>query len=436
MPNSGQKPDIERTSRDDPASPSFVAELRRTLHHLYDWTRLRQSRLLCAFDLEDQDEASAALREILRDAIEALKPEADVPSRARSWRMYHLLYSRFMEQFTQQEVATELGLSVRHVRREEHDALEHLASYLWRQYDLSGRWSGEQATRPGEKEEDAPATDAPSSPEQELEWLEESALSEAVGVQALLQGVLDLVRSTAHAPELHVEWPVIESLPDLLVPLTLIRQALLAVFTTVIQTAPGRAIPIRAQVEGSRVCIDIEAEGGLSALERIDPAKERLTMARQLVEMSGGSLTVIADREGDQPQLIRIAVPAKERIPVLVIDDNADTLQLLKRYLSNSRYRFIGTSAPAQAVHLAETASPRAIVLDVMLPGIDGWELLGRLRQHPNTCDIPTIVCTILPQEQLALDLGATAFIRKPVSRQAFLAQLDRQLSLPSTAST
>ena len=133
--------------------------------------------------------------------------------------------------------------------------------------------------------------------------------------------------------------------------------------------------------------------------------------------------------------MIRISVPAKERIPVLVIDDNADTLRLLERYLSNSRYRFLGTPDPAQAVDLAEKQSPRIIVLDVMLPGVDGWELLGRLRQHPKTCDIPTIVCTILPQEQLALDLGATEFIRKPVSRQALLSALDRQLSSVSTAS-
>ena len=63
-----------------------------------------------------------------------------------------------------------------------------------------------------------------------------------------------------------------------------------------------------------------------------------------------------------------------------------------------------------------------------MLPEIDGWELLGRLREHPRTGKTPIIVCSILPQEDLALALGAATLIRKPVSQSAFLLALDQQL--------
>jgi CheY-like chemotaxis protein len=66
-------------------------------------------------------------------------------------------------------------------------------------------------------------------------------------------------------------------------------------------------------------------------------------------------------------------------------------------------------------------------VLDVMMPEQDGWTLLGQLREHPTTRGVPIIVCTILPQEQLALTLGAAEFIRKPVSRKTLLSALDRQ---------
>ncbi|NIV31704.1 MAG: response regulator, partial [Anaerolineae bacterium] len=76
-----------------------------------------------------------------------------------------------------------------------------------------------------------------------------------------------------------------------------------------------------------------------------------------------------------------------------------------------------------------EEFSPQVILLDVMMPQIDGWEILGRLRQHPLTSHIPTVVCTILAQEELALSLGASAFVRKPVTRQVFLAALDRQIA-------
>jgi CheY-like chemotaxis protein len=90
----------------------------------------------------------------------------------------------------------------------------------------------------------------------------------------------------------------------------------------------------------------------------------------------------------------------------------------------------VGTPDPEQALLLAEAESPEIIVLDVMLPDTDGWELLGRLRAHPLTRQTPVIVCTILPQEQLALALGAAAFLSKPISRPALLAALDQQMAL------
>jgi len=73
--------------------------------------------------------------------------------------------------------------------------------------------------------------------------------------------------------------------------------------------------------------------------------------------------------------------------------------------------------------------------VDVMMPGVDGWELLGRLRQHPLTGHIPIVVCTVLTQEELALSLGASDFLPKPVARQAFLEALDRQLLTAATGS-
>ena len=121
-----------------------------------------------------------------------------------------------------------------------------------------------------------------------------------------------------------------------------------------------------------------------------------------------------------------------EQATVLVIDDNADALQLFQRYLSGSRYRFTGAQDAHRGLALAEELVPQVIVLDVMLSKEDGWTLLGQLREHPRTRGIPVIVCTILSQEQLALALGAADFMRKPVSRTELLSALDRQLDLRS----
>jgi CheY-like chemotaxis protein len=69
-------------------------------------------------------------------------------------------------------------------------------------------------------------------------------------------------------------------------------------------------------------------------------------------------------------------------------------------------------------------------MVDVMMPQVDGWEVLGQLREHPLSSHIPIVVHTILAQEELALSLGASAFLRKPVTRQDFLAALDRLIAL------
>jgi CheY-like chemotaxis protein len=123
-----------------------------------------------------------------------------------------------------------------------------------------------------------------------------------------------------------------------------------------------------------------------------------------------------------------VAIPELEQLPVLVIEDNLDTLQLFRRYASGTRYRLITSADPEQALSLAEETHPRVILLDVMMPQVGGWKVLARLRQHPLTEDTPIVVCTILPQEELALALGASGYVRKPVTRQDFLTALDRQI--------
>ena len=71
---------------------------------------------------------------------------------------------------------------------------------------------------------------------------------------------------------------------------------------------------------------------------------------------------------------------------------------------------------------------PDIILLDVLLQNIDGWELLGRFRAHPHLGERPVIVCTILPQRDLALILGAAGFLSKPFSQRQLLAALDAQV--------
>ncbi len=415
-------------------SISFVSELRRVLHHLYDWVEVSKSPLLEVFGVKQQNDAPSALRGLLRQAIESLKPGRDVSPKARAWRMYQILVSRYVEQFTQREVAGELGLSIRHLRREESVAVQTLASYLWEQYQLGGKWD-DSAIKPvpaPETRAASPETQTPSQ-EEELDWVEESLPSKPVEVAETIEAAIKLVVPLAQSSDVQFDYKIPASLPYWIIQPTPIQQALLIVLTTAVSSVPQGRVSLRARVEKARIWVDIQAEsssGGTQDQVEI----ERLGMARQLIQLSEGTLDV--NQNDDTAALdMRISLPAEAQHPVLVIDDNVDTLQLLERYLSNSRYQFIGTSNPQQALDLAVEAGPEVIFLDVMLPDIDGWELLGRLQSHPQLADTPIIVCTILPQQQLALNLGATAFLQKPVSRADLLLTLARLLGPPSTGS-
>jgi CheY-like chemotaxis protein len=157
---------------------------------------------------------------------------------------------------------------------------------------------------------------------------------------------------------------------------------------------------------------------------------ELLSVTQQLVELSQGVLEIqYQNRRGVfEANLI---LPALQRVTVLVIDDNQDTLLLLERYLAGSRFQFAGGRDPSQMLALIEKYHPGIIVLDVMLPGTDGWELLSRLKGSSETRQIPVIISTILPQKSLALMFGAADFLRKPFTQVQLLEALEQQVDQP-----
>ena len=121
------------------AGPSFVHALHRALVCLYDPGELRRSPLVGLFSIDRQQNPASTLQRILMDAIEALKPGADVPSHSSAWRAYRILFHRYTEQCTQVEVAATLALSERQLRREEHAAVRLLADHLWTRYGVQLR---------------------------------------------------------------------------------------------------------------------------------------------------------------------------------------------------------------------------------------------------------------------------------------------------------
>jgi CheY-like chemotaxis protein len=404
-------------------SEQFLKHLRDALNHLYDPDRLRPSPLAALFGVADRFDTPSALQRILTEAIESLKPKANDPPRSHSRQVYDLLLYRYVQQFSQQEVANQLGMSVRHLRREQNAALEALAYRLWEQFELESRLRGD-----ADAESATQSVAISPTVNDELAWLKDAPPERSTDLAQTLPAVLDLTRPLAIQHRVRLEVVLADVLPNLAVHPVALRQTLLDLLSVAIHRAPGGQVDISAKPLHWEVEVRVRCTKAPPGPRPVlDDERAKLDMACRLADLCGGKLTLSAENAAFDATLL---LPALEQLPVLIIDDNTDTLQLLQRYIVGTRYRLIGTQDPEQTLNLVEEFSPQIIVLDVMMPQIDGWEVLGRLRQHPLTSHIPTIVCTILAQEELALSLGASAFVRKPVTRQAFLAALDGQVAL------
>ncbi|MHB1295166.1 MAG: response regulator [Anaerolineae bacterium] len=407
-------------NRDSLTKERLLDHLRGTLNHLYDADRLRKSPLADLFGVADRIDTPTRLQKVLIDAVEALKPAPDELSESPNWRNYNLLFYRYVQQFSQQEVADQLGMSVRHLRRAQNAALDTLVCHISRRYDLDTCHSPDQDTNPVDDDARGQMPVA-----EDLSWLRSAPPSAPIDLEATIGAVLNLARPLAESSKVSLSMQRSNGLPGPAVHPIALRQMLLNLVSMGIAQAPGGQVTISTQPCGSEVQVRVRTAGVFQhPATALEPMASGLKTAEWLANMCGGRLTIQEDTSAFSTIL---QLPATEQLPVLVIDDNADSLQLFQRYATGTRYRIIGESNPEQGLRLVATLKPQIIVLDVMMPEMDGWELLQRLRQIPFFTHTPIIVCTILAQEALALSLGASAFLSKPVAPQEFLAALDCQ---------
>lgn len=407
----------------------LLRELRHVLRHLYDPDVLRASPLTRLLPVDPED-ASTALREILIKAIQALKPSPNVSRQSSAWRTYYTLTARYIQQFPQAEVARALGVSTRQMRRQDNLALRMLLDYLHGQYGLLSKLHSEPLTAE-EQCSGSPNDLVPLSREEELHWVQQSQSAEEVNFYELVRGLLKTVQPLATRANVEIIVHVPESLPTLFVQAAALRQALLTVLTAFIRQVPGGRVTIAAEACGGQLFVRMVPYRSSAAVSYLPECNAGgcLEVARQLVELTGGELQVHSLSDQSGLFVAEMIYSIGERPVVLVVDDNRDALQLFERYLAGSRFAFVGTAEPEQALDLAERCKPQIIVLDIMLPRVDGWEILERLREHPQMRHIPIVVSTILPQQELALALGAAAFVQKPVSRATLLSVLEEQLA-------
>ena len=111
---------------------------------------------------------------------------------------------------------------------------------------------------------------------------------------------------------------------------------------------------------------------------------------------------------------------------VLVVEDNPQAAKLLSMYLIQAGYQTLIAQSGTQALELAAQCHPMAITLDLLLPDIDGWQVLTELKAMPRTRNIPVVIVSVLDRQTLGFRLGAADYLVKPVERAELLHALRR----------
>ena len=430
------------------AYEQFEQDLREGLAHLYD-PAYRPSALLLSVLGHDTEQSTESVQAALIQAIEGLAPGPQVPATARIRRIHQLLSVRYLQNLCQDEAAERLGITPRHLRREQQQAISVLARRLWEESrtgmagrsPAGGAASGAKAKSADESEaaaanqgreaaETDPAGAWRSQVKEEVACLQRGAPGGVAAplvvanVAETMRSVVDMARALTAKRGIALRLELVE--PELMAAVhpSGLRAILLTGIMETARNMTSGDLALSARRRRGRVGISISACPAPSSRTREDDLRE-------LLAAQGGALLV---RESDTTAFLELVLPSTEKVKVLVVDDNADLVHFYDLYTAGTQYQITNIQEGERAFRAIEDSPPGIIVLDVMLPDMDGWELLSQLHAHPATCSIPVIVCSVVREEELAMALGAALYVAKPVRRQQFLSALDQALNQAAAA--
>jgi CheY-like chemotaxis protein len=219
---------------------------------------------------------------------------------------------------------------------------------------------------------------------------------------------------------------------------------------------PQKPITIRAALDGGWITVSVQDEGiGVDAahhavifeeFRQVDGTARRefggtglgLALVKRFVELQGGKVTVESALglgstfSFTLPVRSRAAVVTRQQeMPaqslaerVLVVEDDANAYDLIAAALGSAGYLSVRARHGDEALKLARESRPIAVTLDLVLPGLDGWEVLKRLKADDETRTIPVVIISMIDNRDLGLALGADDYFVKPVDRDRLLERL------------
>jgi signal transduction histidine kinase/CheY-like chemotaxis protein len=233
------------------------------------------------------------------------------------------------------------------------------------------------------------------------------------------------------------------------------KQVMLNLVTNAVKfTADGGSVSIRAHTQGDDIVFEVSDTGigvphedrerifesfqqGGRGASREEGTGLGLTLSRRIVELLGGRMWLSSEvgvgstfsfaipaRSADETGSADTA-PAPGKVPsVVIIDDDRPSMELLSAYLSGIALQVSKARDGRAGLAAVRRIRPSVVLLDIRLPGIDGWEVLRVLKADPETANVPVVVVSIVDDASRGAELGAAAYLVKPVGRDDLLATL------------
>lgn len=383
----------------------FERSVRDALSHLYDTVYLQAHPLARVVRRSEPrlplSLLGKTLHKSLLDSIETVRPAAGTSSASKAMLRYRIMELRYVEGLDAGSVQQELAISKSEYYREHGRALDAVLSKLWDRWGL-----GERMTTAAPDVEGAP-----SLVQQEADSLSSSHRVERLDLHRLVGEVLAMLTPLAERRGVELRAQIPAAISPCWGERVVVRQALLGVAHRAVDVAAPGEVHVRAEAAPApaRLVVTASRSAGDPATW---PARDDAT-TRELVESIGGSLEVSAIRGGVAAALV---FPSHGKT-LLVVDNNTDFVALMSRYLDHHGWTVVDGRGIDEVGRLVARYSPDAIMLDVLMPEQDGWDILRALRDLPDTQRIPVVICSVLHEPQLALDLGASAYLAKPVSQ-------------------